>query len=122
EPNDSQPAAFKYVASGQTLSARTCSGTDLDFYEVNVAKAGPIAVTVTATDTPLRATLSGNGLTPVVVDIPAQSSRTLNATAARGIYDVEVQPNGTVGTGNAYTLAATFGVPATPVRHRSTRH
>ena len=48
-------------------------------------------MTVTASDTPLRVTLSGSGLTPMVVDVPAQGSRTLNATAVVGIYEVEVE-------------------------------
>ena len=122
EPNDSQGVAFKYLASGQTISARACSVTDLDFFEINVQKAGPLAVTVTATDTPLRATLSGNGLAPIVVNVPAQSSRVLSTTAAVGIYDVEVQSNGAIAAANSYTVTATFSQPATTTRHRASRH
>jgi hypothetical protein len=122
EPNDSQGVAFKYLPSGQTISARACSVTDLDFYEINVQKAGPLAVTVTATDTPLRATLTGNGITPIVVDVPAQSSRVLSTTAAVGIYDVEVQSNGAIAAANSYNVTATFSQPATTTRHRASRH
>jgi hypothetical protein len=122
EPNNSQAVAFKYLPTGQTIAARTCSASDVDFYEILVGKLGPLAVTVAATDTPLRVTLSGNGLTAIVVDVPVQSSRTLNATAAVGVYDVQVQPNGTVGAGNAYTLTPTFSNPPAPKRHRSAGH
>lgn len=121
EPNDTQGAAYKYLASGQTVSARACAATDLDFYDINVQKAGPLSVVVTATDTPLRATLSGNGITPIVVDIPAQSSRTLSTSAAVGIYDVEVQSNGNIATANGYTVTATFSQPATTPRRKAAR-
>ena len=121
EPNDTQALAFKYVGNAQLVSARTCSATDFDFFDINVMKAGPLSATVTATDTPLRVTLSGNGLTPIVVDVPVQSARTLSATAAVGIYDVEVQPNGAIGSTSTYTLTATFSQPSVSHR-RATRH
>jgi hypothetical protein len=121
EPNNTQAAAFKYLASGQTVSARACAASDLDFYDINVQKAGPLSVVVTATDTPLRATLTGNGITPIVVDIPAQSSRTLSTNATVGIYEVEVQSNGAVATANSYTVTATFSQPSTTTRHRAAR-
>jgi hypothetical protein len=121
EPNDTQALAFKYVGNGQLVSARTCSANDLDFFDINVMKAGPLSVTVTASDTPLRVTLSGNGLTPMVVDVPVQSSRTLSATAGVGIYDVEVQPNGAIGPASTYTLTATFSQSSASHR-RSTHH
>ena len=121
EPNDTPATAFKYLSSGQIISARICSAADLDFYEIAVMKAGPLAVTVTATDTPLRVTLTGNGITPIAVDVPAQSTRTLSTNSTVGIYDVEVQPNGALGTSAAYTLSTTFSLPAT-THHRAARH
>jgi hypothetical protein len=120
EPNDTQGAAYKFLPSGQSIAARTCSATDVDFYDIDVLKAGPLSVSVISTDTPLRVTLSGNGITPIVVDVPAGSERVLSTNATTGIYDVEVQPNGTVGPGNAYTLTATFSQLAGP-KHRATR-
>ena len=122
EPNDTQGQAFKYLASGQTITARTCSAQDLDFYDIDVQKGGPLAIVVSATDTPLHVTLSGNGVPASSVDVPAQSSRTISVTAFTGIYDVEVQPNGPVGTTSTYTLTATFPQPSTPPRHRTARH
>ena len=122
EPNDTQAAAFKYLASGQTISARTCSSSDFDFYDIDVRKGGPLAITVTATDTPLHVTLTGNGLPATTVDVPAQSTKTINITAFVGIYDVEVQPNGPIGTTSTYTLTTTFSQPATTPRHRPSRH
>jgi len=122
EPNDTLATAFKYLASGQTISARTCSSSDLDFYDINVQKGGPLTITVTATDTPLHVVLTGNGLPATSVDVPAQSTRTITTTAFVGVYDVEVQPNGPIGTTSTYTLTATFSQPATTPRHRPARH
>jgi hypothetical protein len=122
EPNDVQGSAFKYLASGQTISARTCSAQDLDFYDINMQKGGTLSVTVTATDTPLHVTLSGNGLAATSVDVPAGGTRSVSGNGPAGIYDVEVQPNGAVGATSTYTLTATFPVPATTVRRRPARH
>jgi hypothetical protein len=122
EPNDTQAQAFKYLASGQTISARTCSAQDLDFYDIDVQKGGPMTITVTATDTPLHVTLTGNGLPATPIDVPAQSTRSINVTAFTGIYDVEVQPNGPIGATSTYTLTATFPLPPTTPRRRTARH
>jgi hypothetical protein len=122
EPNDTQATAFKYLSSGQIVSARTCSASDLDFYEINIRKNGPLAITVTSTDTPLRVTLTGNGLPATIIDVPAQSTKTLNTTAFVGVYDVEVEPTGPVGATSTYTLTATYSQPAPPPRHRVTSH
>jgi len=122
EPNDTQPLAFKYLDSGQSITARTCSASDLDFYEINVQKTGGLAITVTTTDTPLRITLTGNGLPATILDVPAQSTKTVNTTAFVGLYDIEVEPTGPIGSTSTYTLTATFSVPASTRRHRSASH
>ncbi len=121
EPNDSASGAFRFLHNGETITARSCSATDLDFYQIDIERAGPLSVTVTSTDTPLRLTLSGNGLTPLVVDIPARSTRSLSTAAAVGQYIVEVEPTGAVGASNTYTLLTTFSEPV-PKRRRSARH
>ena len=122
EPNDVQGSAFKYLANGQTVTARTCSAQDLDFYDIDVLKNGPLNVTVTATDTPLHVTLTGPGIAVTTVDVPAGSSKTINVNAFTGIYDVEVQANGPIGATSSYTLTTNFSVPATTVRRRPARH
>jgi hypothetical protein len=122
EPNDTQPLAFKYLDSGQSITARTCSASDLDFYEINVQKTGGLTITVTTTDTPLRVTLTGNGLPATILDVPAQSTKTVNTTAFVGLYDIEVEPTGPIGSTSTYTLTATFSVPASTRRHRSASH
>jgi hypothetical protein len=66
---------------GQQINAAICTNDDVDFYKFTATQAGPVSVTVTAGDTPLRATLTGTGVN-VIVDVPANSSRTLNANAA----------------------------------------
>jgi len=125
EPNGSEGEAFRFLGNGQNVVARTCTPNDVDFYSLNAQKPGTISVNVTATDTNLRVTLSGAGLSPllsVIVDVPAGATRTVAATAtAAGIYTLKVEPVGAVGTNNVYTLSTT--VPELlPLRRRATRH
>jgi len=124
EPNDSDANPFRFLLNGQTITARICSASDSDFYAINALKAGPISVNVTATDTNLRVTLSGAGLSPLsaIVDVPAGTTRTVAATAAAaGIYTLKVEPVGTVGANGGYTL--TTVVPdSNPLRRRASGH
>jgi Subtilase family len=124
EPNNSEAVPFRFLGNGQSISARTCTGTDVDFYALHALKAGPLSAVVTASDTPLRVTLSGVGLSPlsVVVDVPAGATRTVASTATvAGTYLLKVEPVGTVGASNAYTVVTT--VPeVSPTRRRSARH
>jgi hypothetical protein len=80
-------------------------------------------VNVTATAVPLRVTLSGAGLTPlsVIVDVPAGTTRSLSATAGVGVYLLKVEPVGTVGATNTYTISTTLP-EVSPTRRRSARH
>ena len=123
EPNDTEAVSFKFLHNGETISARSCSATDIDFYSLRAAKAGPVVINVTAGAVPLRATLSGAGLTPasVVVDIPASTTGTLSATAAVGTYLLKVEPVGSVGATNTYS-SATSVPEVCPARRRAARH
>lgn len=125
EPNDSEGSPFRFLLNGQSITARTCSSSDADFYAVNALKAGPISATVTATDTNLRVTLSGAGLAPqlaAIADVPAGTTQTVSATAnAAGIYTLKVEPVGTVGANGGYTLR-TVVPDSNPPRHRAARH
>lgn len=119
EPNDTAAAAFKYLISGDRITAKTCSATDLDFYVAKPTAAGPLSVTVAASDTPLRVTISGNGLTPVTADIAAGQSSTLFASATLGEYTIEVQPNGAIGSNATYTLTPSFNFAPVPRTRRA---
>ncbi len=123
EPNDTEATASGPLASSQTILARTCSATDVDFYKINVTAVGPLTVSVTATDTPLRVTLSGNGITPVVVKIAAGATGTVSTQVSTppAIYLVKVEPTGTIGPNTSYTLTPTYSF-VIPPKKRPTRH
>jgi hypothetical protein len=127
EPNDTQATAFGNVMSGQTVAARICSAGDIDYYTFTT-NVSPISVTVRATDTPLKVTLSSNLTNTVVQTIAANSSATLTtnffptllAVGTTPIF-VRVEANGAVGTTGAYTLTPDYRFSSTP-RKRSTKH
>src|SRR5207244_1537000 len=76
EPNDSQATAFGSLFSGQTVTPKICSASDVDYFTFT-ANSSPISVTVTTTDTPLKVTISSNFSTTVVQTIAANSSATI---------------------------------------------
>ncbi|MEK6371926.1 MAG: S8 family serine peptidase [Acidobacteriota bacterium] len=123
EPNDSEALSFKFLHNAETISARSCNATDIDFYSINAPKAGSVVVNVTASAVPLRVTLSGAGLSPnpVIVDVPAGTTRSLFATAAVGVYLLKVEPFGAVGAQNTYTISTTLP-EVSPARRRAARH
>jgi hypothetical protein len=127
EPNDTQATAFGNVMSAQTVAAKICSASDVDYFTFTT-NTSPVAVTVTATDTPLKVTMSSNLTTTVVQNIAANSSATLTATffptfAPPGniAIFVKVEANGTVGATGAYTMTPSYTFSSTP-RKRSTKH
>jgi bacillolysin len=127
EPNDTQATAFGSVMSGQVVSAKICSASDIDYFTFTT-NTSPVAVTVTATDTPLKVTLSSNLTNTVVQTIAPNSSATLSATffptfAPPGniAIFVRVEANGAVGATGAYTLTPSYTFSSTP-RKRSTKH
>jgi len=112
EPNDTEATAFGPLASGVTIGARICSANDVDFYRVSPNAAGPLTVTVTATDTPLKLTLAGNSTT-----IAAGATGTLSTQVTTpGTFLIKVEPAGTLGASGAYTLTPVYSFTIPPKR------
>lgn len=107
--NDTPASAFGNLAAGQQFSAGICAANDLDHYKFVATKTGPVSITVTAGDTPLRATLTATGIN-TTVDVPANSSRTLNANATTVPlqFVLKIEANGTLGTAQ-YSFTTQFG-------------
>jgi hypothetical protein len=127
EPNDTQATAFGNVFSAQTIAAKICSASDVDYYTFTT-NTSPVAVSVTATDTPLKVTMSSSLTTTVVQNIAANSSATLTANFFPTLLPpgnvaifVRVEANGTVGATGAYTLTPSYTFSSTP-RKRSAKH
>lgn len=127
EPNDTQATAFGNLASATTISAKICSSADVDYYTFTSNSLSPISVSVTATDTPLKVTVSSTLSTTVTQTIAANSSATLTTMINTLIsptpsvpFFVRVEPNGAVGASGAYTLTPTFTFNSTP-RKRAAR-
>jgi hypothetical protein len=119
--NDTPATAFGNLVPGQELTGGLCSQTDVDYYKFTATEAGPVSVTVKAGDTPVRATLTANGIN-VTVDVPANSSRTLNANATTVplAFTLKIEPNGTVAAA-AYSFTTSFGEAHTLPRRRAVR-
>jgi subtilisin family serine protease len=127
EPNDTQSTAFGNVTNGQIVAAKICSATDVDYYTFTT-NTSPVAVTVTATDTPLKVTLSSNLTNTVVQTIAANSTATLSADFFPTLLPpgniaifVRVEANGAVGATGAYTLTPRYTFSSTPRKH-ATKH
>jgi len=127
EPNDTQATAFGNVMSAQTVAAKICSASDIDYYTFTT-NTSPIAVTVTATDTPLKVTMSSNLTNTVVQTIAPNNSATLTANFFPTLLPpgniaifVRVEANGTVGATGAYTLTPNYSFSSTP-KKRATKH
>lgn len=128
EPNDTQATAFGNLTNGQTISAKLCSASDVDFYTFTSNSITPLSVTVTATDTPLKVTVSSALSATVTTTIATNSSakldsfiNTLVSPTPSVPFFVKVEPNGTVGASGAYTLTASYTFTSTP-RKRSAKH
>jgi Subtilase family len=108
--NDTPASAFGNLAAGQQISAAICTASDVDHYKFVATKTGPVSVTVTAGDTPLRATLSATGVN-TTVDVPANSSRTLNANAATVplTFLLKIEASGALGALPQYSFTTQFG-------------
>jgi hypothetical protein len=129
EPNDTPETAFGSLPRNSRITARTCSSTDLDYYSVRVNGSGPLSVQVTASDTPIRVTLSGNGITPVVADITPGATKSVSTNVGSGTnqpvspaltYLIKVEPTGTIGSDASYGLTASY--TALEAHIRPTRH
>jgi hypothetical protein len=130
EPNDTAATAYSYLPANQTITAKTCSTTDSDFYKLRVERSGPVSVSVTATDTPIRVTLSGGASGDQVVNVPVGQTRSVETTAGSNsgqlispaaIFTVKVESSGTIGSSPSYSLTPSY-VYVIPPRRRSTSH
>ncbi len=128
EPNDTQATAFGNLVSGKTITPKTCSASDIDYFTFTSNSTAPITVTVAAGDTPLKVTLSSNLSTTVTQTIAANSQATLNTNITTLVsptpsaaFFVRVEANGTVGSAGTYTLVPAYTFTSTP-RKRPTKH
>lgn len=128
EPNDTAESSFGGLPPGTSLTGRICEANDIDFYHFVVDRSGPVTVTVTTTDTPLRVTLQANGTTVQVIEVAAGSTGAIQTSAGSGLdqplapikYLIRIEPTGTLGANAAYTLSVSYRqVP--PPRRRSAR-
>jgi hypothetical protein len=116
EPNDSEPALYGPLVRNSKLTAKTCTETDVDFYQVVANESGPVAVSIQATGTPLRATLTGGPL-PVSVDVVPGQRAVIQSTAGSGqgqpinpvSFVLRIQPIGAPGSNPEYTITPDFG-------------
>lgn len=119
--NDSAAGAFGNIVSGAAMAGGFCTPGDVDYFKFVATKTGPLTVTVTAGDTPVRATVTGNGISQTL-DVPANSTRTLNGTvsSAPNTIVVKLEAAGALGLEPQYSLTATYPELRT-VKRRSSR-
>jgi hypothetical protein len=108
--NDTPAGAFGNLAAGQQINAGICTASDVDHYKFVATKTGQVSVTITAGDTPLRATLTATGVN-TTVDVPASSSRTLtaNATTVPRAFLLKIEASGALGAAPQYSFTTQFG-------------
>ncbi|MEA2236148.1 MAG: hypothetical protein QOC81_872 [Thermoanaerobaculia bacterium] len=128
EPNDTQASAFGNLQSGKTIAAKICSSVDVDYYTFVSNSTVPLSVTVAATDTPLKVTLSSGVSATVTVNIPANGSARLDSQITTLVsptpsvpFFVRVEAGGTVGATGAYTLIPTYSFNSTPRKRPAKR-
>ncbi|MEO8217105.1 MAG: S8 family serine peptidase, partial [Acidobacteriota bacterium] len=127
EPNDSTEAAWGGLIPSTPITGRICSSVDRDFYRILVNRGGPVAATVTATGTPVRVTISGNGVTTTSTDVQIGATGTVQVNlGATGSpisttpLFVEVEPIGAIGSPGSYDLQVSYSfVPSTRRRGAS---
>ena len=129
EPNDSVENAFGRLSAAKTITGRTCSAADNDFYRFVADRSGLVSAMLAATDAPLRLGLLANGAVVQSVDVPAGSSRTVQTSLGSGAgqpvtpvtYTVRIEPIGAVGQNSTYALTVNYPSSNQP-RTRITRH
>ncbi len=131
EPNETKETAFGNVTSGQTVSAKTCTASDSDFFKLSIDRSGPLVVNVTTTDTPVTVTITGDGISsPVVTNVGAGSTTPITVqigtgtkqllSPARTIY-IQVVANGTIGSNAGYSITPTY-VQVAGLHRRAATH
>ncbi|HEX7828870.1 MAG TPA: S8 family serine peptidase [Thermoanaerobaculia bacterium] len=122
EPNNAVANAYGNLTGGSPITGAICTDGDLDFFKFLATETGPMSVTITAGDTPLRVTLTGTGISRTQ-DIAAGSTATLNAdvNSVPNAITLRIEAIGTRGDAPTYTFTPAFGVDA-GTRRRSARH
>jgi hypothetical protein len=125
EPNNSPDTAYGNLVSTQTIDGRTCEQSDVDYFKFLVDRPGTVSVRVTASDTPIRVTLSSNVTAPVTVDVAAGATQTVSTTysgTTAMTFFARVEPAGTIGSAARYTITPTFPFAAHARRRSAARH
>ncbi len=121
--NNTPDSAYGNIVAAQSLTGRICDSTSASYFKFAADLAGTVGVTVTATDTPVRVTLSSNATPTVGADVLAGQTRTASATFSGSNsptqFLVKVEPTGTIGSSARFTLTA--GFPSETGRRRSVR-
>jgi subtilase family protein len=113
--------AYGNLVPKQSLTGAICTQGDVDFFRFLATKKGPVSVTVTTGDTPIRVSLNGIGIV-VTQDIAANTTATVNATADSipNSITLKFEAIGTIGLDPHYTFTPTFG-ETNHARRRSAR-
>ena len=119
---NSVTSAYGNLVSGQFINGRTCDAATSNYFKFLVDKPGTVSVTVTATDTPVRATLSSGATADVTVDVAAGTTQTISTqyNGAGTTFYVRVQPTGAIGSLAKYTITPAFPY-AQHLKRRSVR-
>ncbi|HYO74990.1 MAG TPA: S8 family serine peptidase [Thermoanaerobaculia bacterium] len=119
--NDTLANATRGLVAASRVNGALCSDTDVDMFTFTATETGPVSVSVTAEDTPVRATLSSGSFT-TSVDVPANTTRTISANAGSvpTAYTLRLEAAGARGTDSSYHFTPTFETASGP-RRRSVR-
>lgn len=122
EPNNDAASAYGNLTGGSSVSGGICTAGDVDFYKFLATRTGPVSVTLTTGDTPLRVTLTGTGISSTR-DVAAGSTATLtgNANSVPNAITVKIEAIGTAGDSPSYVFTPTFNID-NGKRRRSSRH
>ena len=130
EPNSSEGEAYGLLVTGSTVMGRTCEATDADVFKFRVDRSGAVSVRVTATDTPLRVTLSGAGVTTATGTVPAGATQTISTTLGSGnnqlvsppvTFFARIEAAGAIGNEASYTLTPIYNFVVPPHRRATGR-
>jgi len=121
EPNGTEATASGLVIAEQS-GGRICGAGDIDLFRFTATKSGPITVSVTASGTPLRVTLTNNAASTATATVAAGATETLTLQHVDGqaaTYFVRVEPLAEIGADSSYVVTAEY--PVDNSRRRATR-
>jgi hypothetical protein len=125
EPNNELGTAYGNLTGGALIAGAICTAGDVDYFKFTPTQTGPVSVTITAGDTPLRVTLSAGGGLSISKqqDVAAGSTVTITSDASLvpSTFTLKVEATGALGANPSYTFTPNFSV-ASGKRRRSTQH